>query len=501
VKAIDTAGNIDPTPATFTWTVDTTPPDTIIDSGPASPTNSTNATFNFHASETSTFQCQLDGGGFTACTSPKSYSGLASGIDHTFQVRATDTSGNTDPTPANYTWHINAAPVVSSSPGTQNVQYSDSIATVTISATDEDSVLIDGSISVVGLPAGISLNPGTCNPVNGGSTCTWTVSGNVLASQGIYNVAVTVTDDVGASGTTSFTIEVSKEDARVTYTGTTFASTSCSTCSTATVTLAATIQDITAVTGDPAYDPNAGDIRNATVTFVNRDDGDSFLCLASVGLVNLSDTKTGTATCNWTANIGSNDSVQFTVGIIVNNYYTRNTSEDDEIVTVSKPIATNFITGGGYLINQASAGMYPGDKAKKTNFGFNVKYNKGGKNLQGNINTIIRNNGRVYQIKGNAMTSLSVNPQTCSNATPTSLCTAVFNGKANIKDITDPLNVISIDGNGTLQVNMTDRGEPGKADTIGITLWDKNGGLWFSSNWNGVKTVEQTLGGGNLVVH
>ena len=36
---------------------------------------------------------------------------------------------------------------------------------------------------------------------------------------------------------------------------------------------------------------------------------------------------------------------------------------------------------------------------------------------------------------------------------------------------------------------------------IAITLWNKDGGVWFTSNWNGTKTVEQLLGGGNLVVH
>ena len=47
---------------------------------------------------------------------------------------------------------------------------------------------------------------------------------------------------------------------------------------------------------------------------------------------------------------------------------------------------------------------------------------------------------------------------------------------------------------------MTDNGEPGKNDTIGITVWNKSGGLWYASNWSGTKTVEQILGGGNLVV-
>jgi hypothetical protein len=48
---------------------------------------------------------------------------------------------------------------------------------------------------------------------------------------------------------------------------------------------------------------------------------------------------------------------------------------------------------------------------------------------------------------------------------------------------------------------MTDEGDPGSNDMIGIVVYNKSGGVWFSSNWNGVSTVQQTLGGGNLVVH
>ena len=113
VRATDTAGNIDPTPATQTWTIsnapaDVTPPDTTIDSGPAASTTSTSATFTFSASEAgSTFQCQLDGSLWSACSSPAGYSGLAVGA-HTFQVRATDAAGNTDQTPATQSWSVTA---------------------------------------------------------------------------------------------------------------------------------------------------------------------------------------------------------------------------------------------------------------------------------------------------------------------------------------------------------------------------------------------------------
>src|SRR5207249_6126345 len=99
VRAIDTAGNVDATPASFSWTIDTTAPDTTITANPPALTNSTSATFSFTATKAgSTFECRLDGAAFGACTSPQSYTGLAAG-SHTFQVLAIDTAGNVDPTP------------------------------------------------------------------------------------------------------------------------------------------------------------------------------------------------------------------------------------------------------------------------------------------------------------------------------------------------------------------------------------------------------------------
>src|SRR5262249_30379439 len=81
------------------------------------------------------------------------------------------------------------------------------------------------------------------------------------------------------------------------------------------------------------------------------------------------------------------------------------------------------------------------DAGKKNNFGYNVKYNKSGKSLQGKLNAIIRKNGRVYQIKTNSMDSLVVNPAAgCANATTASPCTAIFTSQANLTDITNPPN-------------------------------------------------------------
>src|SRR5574341_364776 len=160
------------------------------------------------------------------------------------------------------------------------------------------------------------------------------------------------------------------------------------------------------------------------------------------------------------------------------------------IVTVAQPLTTNFITGGGHLLLSSSAGQYAGDSGSKANFGFNVKYNKKGTNLQGNVNIIIRSGGRVYQIKSNSLQSLGVNPSSCAQAGPTRPCMANFISKANLRDITDPNNPIGLGGNLTLQMQMTDKGEPGLSDTISFALWDGNK-LLFSSNWDGTRTIEQ----------
>lgn len=110
VKATDAAGNTDPNPARFAWTIDLTPPHTVITIQPLNATNSTTANFSFASSKLgSTFECQLDGGDYTVCSSPQSYADLAAG-SHTFSVKATDAVGNADPAPASWAWEIDITP-------------------------------------------------------------------------------------------------------------------------------------------------------------------------------------------------------------------------------------------------------------------------------------------------------------------------------------------------------------------------------------------------------
>jgi hypothetical protein len=116
VEATDGAGNQQLTPTEFSWTVDnslldTTPPQTTIESGPPDPSESSSASFTYASNEPgSSFECSLDSAPFTSCpASGISYSDLGNG-PHSFQVRATDSSDNTDQTPAGYSFEVVLAP-------------------------------------------------------------------------------------------------------------------------------------------------------------------------------------------------------------------------------------------------------------------------------------------------------------------------------------------------------------------------------------------------------
>ncbi len=116
VEATDGAGNPQLAPTEFTWTVDnslldTTPPETTINSGPPDPNESSSASFTYASNEPgSSFECSLDGAPFASCPAGGiSYSGLGSG-PHSFQVRAIDPSHNTDQAPAGYSFTIVLAP-------------------------------------------------------------------------------------------------------------------------------------------------------------------------------------------------------------------------------------------------------------------------------------------------------------------------------------------------------------------------------------------------------
>lgn len=96
----------------YTLAASTVPPPTITGK-PTNPTASTSATFAFTGAPSGgSYQCKLDAAAFSACTSPKTYTGIATG-SHTFQVLAVDKSKQS--TPVSYSWTVDATPPVVSS--------------------------------------------------------------------------------------------------------------------------------------------------------------------------------------------------------------------------------------------------------------------------------------------------------------------------------------------------------------------------------------------------
>jgi hypothetical protein len=172
----------------FDWTAvnngpDVDPPETTITSGPSGLTASAGATFTFTSDEPgSTFECSLDGGGFSSCTSPATFNGLVDGA-HTIDVRATDAASNTDPTPDNAAWTVDAtAPNVSlADPG------SPVSGTVTLNPSADDG---SGS-GVASLIVQRSL----------GGAGTWTTIGTSWNTNGLadgtYDLRARATDNAG----------------------------------------------------------------------------------------------------------------------------------------------------------------------------------------------------------------------------------------------------------------------------------------------------------------
>jgi hypothetical protein len=81
------------------------PPDTAITAKPKTKTSSKSATFEFTSDVAGvTFECSIDGAGYSACISPRIVS--VSKGPHVFLVRARDGSGQVDPSPASYSWTV-----------------------------------------------------------------------------------------------------------------------------------------------------------------------------------------------------------------------------------------------------------------------------------------------------------------------------------------------------------------------------------------------------------
>lgn len=104
VVAHDAVNNPDPSPATRSFSVDATRPQTTIVAGPSGPTADARPSFAFSTSEPpGGFECRIDSSPFGACSGPgnthEPAGALADG-PHSFEVRAEDAVANIDDSPA-----------------------------------------------------------------------------------------------------------------------------------------------------------------------------------------------------------------------------------------------------------------------------------------------------------------------------------------------------------------------------------------------------------------
>jgi hypothetical protein len=90
VRAVNAAGEVDPTPASASFTVEATPPQTTITTAPSGRIPIGEVSISFTSTEAgSSFRCSLDGASYSPCSSPDVIKDPAAG-PHTFKVQATN---------------------------------------------------------------------------------------------------------------------------------------------------------------------------------------------------------------------------------------------------------------------------------------------------------------------------------------------------------------------------------------------------------------------------
>jgi hypothetical protein len=199
VRVRDSVGNFDPTPATDTWTVDLTPPDTAIANGPSGAVSNAAASFTFTSNELNVaFACSLDGAGFTPCTSPFNVVGLSQG-PHTFAVVAIDAAGHQDPSPASASWTVDTVPpdiMLVAGPADSTTTGPRVIFAFTMSEGTSQCSIDNSAFVACGSPIAYSLAAG----VHTFAVRTVDAAGNTSSIIRTWTVACAPPDPTGAAG-------------------------------------------------------------------------------------------------------------------------------------------------------------------------------------------------------------------------------------------------------------------------------------------------------------
>jgi hypothetical protein len=280
---------------------------------------------------------------------------------------------------------------------------------------------------------------------------------------------------------------VTREHADVVYAGLEYFATANASSSLANVEYVATLTD--------KADDSRGVITNALAAFSGNPGR-----TVNVSLVNPADPtvgggRTGVFTEKLTSSEYSSGGKTYPVEVSAGGSFYTGQTTTTTLITIAVPGA-DYVNGGGNLVITQSAGTYAATAGSKMNFGFTMKWNKSGKNIQGQVNIIFRRlvNGvwRTYQIKSNAINTLGTFNVAGGRR-------ADFNTKANVTDVTSPLSPVSLGGGLDLTVQAFEATDRASKNQISVIV--RNGNvLVFSSYWNGSAFLMQPLNGGAIRV-
>jgi hypothetical protein len=367
------------------------------------------------------------------------------------------------------------APQVGVDITSQDVQYSDLIQPVTVTASDNASDVLslttqwnkDGGSFTAGLPDFLNEIDNGCSTTGDAQLCTWTISGATGVATGQYTIRVTVTDNSGHSADVDILINVSPEDATVTF-------------------------DSNNPVAIPVTDPGSNSseafalllhIQEAAESGTGAAPGDINLAQVTLTITSLTSGAPRTITCSPIGAVPPNDYSAFltvecpfsgipvdvyqVTATVVGGYYT-GTGED---VFVVYDTSLGFTTGGGWFYWPGSEDLtngYPGDK---TNFGYTMKYKNKGLKPKGNL-LLIRHmpDGTIHRIKSNALDWLTLGEAT-DPGTGETYGWASFSGKTTYL----APGMLEPEGNYTFTVYVEDRGEPGAGiDRFWIEVLNKD---------------------------
>jgi hypothetical protein len=406
-------------------------------------------------------------------------------------VKATDTYSS--PASDSKTFSVtvlNAGPTISPTTDTKSVQYSDPLSytfTVTnpggqpITVTPQWKPANEASYQN-GVPPGLQFTQAQ-------QPSKWNLTG-IANSGGLatYDIRVTVTDNLGAFAQSDLTLNVVPEDAQVSYEGPLFMSAAKANSTSVTFPLKVRVKDSNLV--NPNTDAFPGDITKASVKFVDRISGQE-LGSAPVVAINPADKREGIASLALQVNLAGLPPQGLQLGMVVQDAYGRNSSEDDVLLVAARP-KTSVMVGAAQLDAQNSTGTYANTAGKPISLA--VSLYKSGGSYGGGVQALICSNfpgntPHVYRVQATALSNVSVD-------TPTR--TVSFTGLATVLDVTDPtVPPTVVASNVPISLVATDAKAPG-VDSYSLSL---QGGALFSSRTQNNATVEQGISEGNLLLN